>query len=104
MNFNSGKYDDQLLWNLSRTTNVSVCAAGNFYGSDPPPNVNITDDTTIDGTVVAFLTDNGVELHDDDPDAMTSFVVANLRPLGRGPGAVAKSSSEYLRRPAKLAA
>jgi choice-of-anchor A domain-containing protein len=74
VNVNAGSNDDQLLWNFDESTNMTVSVGGNFYGSILAPNVNITDDTTIDGTVVADnFTDNGVELHDDD-----AFVDVNV--------------------------
>ena len=67
-NFNSGTNDDQLLWNFVDTGSaigVTVSDGGNFYGSVLAPNVNITDNTTIDGQVAAAsFTDSGVEMHD----------------------------------------
>ena len=78
INFNSGTNDDELLWNFAQTTNVTIQLGGNFYGSILAPNVNITDNTTIDGTVVANnFTDNGVELH--DLDSFVSIVVPEPR-------------------------
>jgi choice-of-anchor A domain-containing protein len=106
VNFNSGTDDDQLLWNFSQTTNVTVQLGGNFYGSILAPNVNITDNTTIDGTVVADgFTDNGVELHDDDD--FVDVVVPEPRTFALwavglcGAGVLV---GRRLRRPAKLAA
>jgi choice-of-anchor A domain-containing protein len=106
VNFNAGTNDDQVLWNFSETTNVTVQLGGNFYGSILAPNVNITDNTTIDGTVVANnFTDNGVELHDDD-----DFVDLNVpEPRTFALWAVALCGGmvlvvRRLRRPAKLAA
>lgn len=106
VNFNSGTNDDQLLWNFSQTTNVTVDLGGNFYGSILAPNVNITDDTTINGTVVADnFTDNGVELHDSD-----EFVDLNVpEPRTFALWAVGLCGAvvlvgRRLRRPAKLAA
>jgi choice-of-anchor A domain-containing protein len=76
-NFNSGTNDDQLLWNFvgtgSSNIGVTISDGGNFYGSILAPKVNLTDNTTIAGQVVAgSFTDNGVELHDLD---FTSVVV-----------------------------
>jgi choice-of-anchor A domain-containing protein len=106
VNFNSGTNDDQLLWNFSQTTNMTVDLGGNFYGSILAPNINITDDTTINGTVVADnFVDNGVELHDSD-----EFVDLNV-PEPRtfalwamGLCGVVVLVGRRLRRPAKLAA
>ncbi len=69
-NFNSGTNDDQLLWNFvgpsSGTGSVTISDGGNFYGSVLAPNVAITDNTTVDGQVVAeSFDDSGNELHDD---------------------------------------
>ncbi len=80
-NFNSGTNDDQLLWNFvdtgSSDIGVTISDGGNFYGSVLAPKVNITDNTTIDGQVVAAsFTDCGVELHDLD---FTSVVVPEAR-------------------------
>jgi choice-of-anchor A domain-containing protein len=69
VNFNSGTNDSSVLWNLEPTggvTAVTIDNGGNLYGSVLAPTLNVTDDTTIDGQVVAdSFTDNGVELHDD---------------------------------------
>jgi choice-of-anchor A domain-containing protein len=75
--FNAGSNDNQLLWNFVDTgtsdIGVTISQGGNFYGSILAPKVNITDNTTINGQVVASsFTDNGVELHDLD---FTSVVV-----------------------------
>jgi choice-of-anchor A domain-containing protein len=74
VNFNSGTNDNQLLWNFNETGSVTLNMGGNLYGSVLAPNENITDNTTIDGQVVAqSFTDTGVELHDDD--SFTSVLV-----------------------------
>jgi len=70
VNFNSGTNDDQLLWNLvgptSGTGSVTISNGGYFYGAVLAPDVAITDDTTVQGQVVAdSFDDTGVELHDD---------------------------------------
>jgi choice-of-anchor A domain-containing protein len=70
-NFNSGSNDNQLLWNFEGpsegTGSVTISDGGNFYGSVLAPKVSITDDTTVDGQVVADSFDDcGVELHDSD--------------------------------------
>ncbi|HVW22641.1 MAG TPA: collagen-binding domain-containing protein [Opitutaceae bacterium] len=75
LNFNAGTNDSQLLWNFgTATSTVTLAEGGQFYGSVLAPNVNLVDQTTINGTVVVnSFTDNGVELHDDD--AFQSVVV-----------------------------
>ena len=106
INFNSGTNDDEVLWNFSQTTNVTIQLGGNFYGSILAPNVNITDNTTIDGTVVSDnFTDNGVELHDDD--SFVSIVVPEPRTFALWAVALCGGMilvGRRLRRPAKLAA
>lgn len=66
INFNAGTNDNQLLWNFEGCSNsITIGGGGNFYGSILAPDMDITDDTTIDGQVVASaFTDTGVELHD----------------------------------------
>jgi choice-of-anchor A domain-containing protein len=105
VNFNSGTNDDQLLWNFSGASAVTVQLGGNFYGSILAPTINITDNTTINGTVVADnFTDNGVELHDTD-----DFVDLNVpEPRTFALWAVGLCGAmvlvgRRLRRPAKLA-
>ncbi|HEX3729114.1 MAG TPA: collagen-binding domain-containing protein, partial [Opitutaceae bacterium] len=67
VNINSGTNNDQLLWNFNESSNTTISVGGNFYGSILAPNVNLTDTTTINGTVVAnSFTDDNVELHDSD--------------------------------------
>jgi choice-of-anchor A domain-containing protein len=70
VNFNSGTNDNNLLWNLEGpsvgTGSVTLSDGGNIYGSILAPDINVTDNATVDGQIVADnFTDDNVELHDD---------------------------------------
>jgi choice-of-anchor A domain-containing protein len=70
VNFNSGTNDSNLLWNLegpsSGTENVTLSNGGNIYGSILAPTINLTEDTIVNGQIVANnFTDDSSELHDD---------------------------------------
>jgi choice-of-anchor A domain-containing protein len=88
--FNSGSNDSNLLWNLESTTGVTgvtIDPNGNLYGAVLAPTLNVTDDTTINGQVVAdSFTDNGVELHDT---TFTPEAVLVPEPSGFALGALA---------------
>jgi choice-of-anchor A domain-containing protein len=79
VNFNAGLNNSQLLWNFEGSSNFTLSAGGNFYGSILAPASTITDNTTINGQVVASaFVDQGVELHDTD-FAVVSAVVPESR-------------------------
>lgn len=67
MNFNSGSNDNQLLWNIIGSGNVTL-GGDTFYGEILAPGMNVsnTNNTIIqNGVDAASLTDNGAQIHND---------------------------------------
>lgn len=101
VNFNSGANDDQVLWNfVGSSSNVTIGGGGNFYGSILAPTDAITDNTTIDGQVVASsFVDNGVELHDDGFTPTQVLVPESGGAFGWAAGLCAAVAAARWRRP-----